>query len=927
MRHVVNWVKSHDLGLGLENVLARIVMLLFVLGSFLISCWFVRIFERTRRVHVKVFVILFPLLAGLSSAYMMTNPDKFEIVSADTNTFNAQFAFGGYPSEKKMVQLRREGYTGIISLLSPTLPPEKVLLEQEKVDAQRAGLTLYHLPMLPWLGSSSNEESLQRVRELAADRSGRYYVHCYLGMDRAGLVKRVVQESSENSKLIGTPPVDNLSLVRRISGGAICRLAEDLYFVPLPNQAEMIRYIIGSNVRQMISVLDPTDTIRGANEEQFIKSYRVPFESMPISMNPYDPTEMLKITSKVGAMPRPVVVYSYDIYSPRSQAFFQSFRSNLPSIPPGLFKNTLSSGRVVVSRTNVAIGPRPSAREWSGYLHRRGIREVVEVSEGKSVSLSAEVEKANLVYHHVNSVEEAYALASKGGPYYLTGPAMPLTSLANYQSASTTTRHRLDIGVYLFSTPTMADMNRYFNRTEVENVVFVAEEGDDLSKELDLLRSRKIPHKVYRFNRNQFDSELMLNASKQVWQMKKPAAVVHTKGMKYLEQGFIQSFTTGVPPAPPSLFVNEDEEVIGPNVVVAKTEMPRDLKEHYYKQGIRNFMYLGNPLSQEARKDRRLAYDAGLNWEAYRLDRREGFLKYLMKGGPWLIYGPGIDLSLRPIARKVEPAVPATVLDYPNDSLLSIQQLRAQLFAKKEIFFLDDFTDRYLPSKETVILISPILIIYTMLAASIVGYMRDVRGIRTSYTRKMFHFLIFTLAGFLQLSVNIPGLALFGVIVATGVLYGCLRGPGYPFYEALARDSDGEFKKSFVIIPLVLTGLGGLASYFFFGNFVVVGIFVVGFGDAVGEVVGSYFGKHYYMGLNIGGMGSTKTFEGSAAIAFASLFAAILGLGFLGVAPLTIVWLAPLIGVVAAVVEGLCTRAVDNFLVMVIASAMAYFLS
>jgi len=856
----------------------------------------------------------------------MTNPDKFEIVSGETNTFNAQFGFGGYPSEKKMVQLRREGYTGIISLLSPTPPPEKVLLEQEKIDAQNTGIQLFHLPMLPWLGSSSNEESLDRVRELAADKSGRYYVHCYLGMDRAGLVKRIVQEVSEDSKLIGTPPVDNLGSVRRISGGAICRLAEELYFVPMPNQSEMIRYIIGSNVRRMISILDPKDDICADKEETFIKSYHVPFEAMPIAMDPYDPERMLQVANKVSEMPRPIVVYSYDIYAPRARAFFQSYRSGLPSIPPQLFEEPISRGRIAVSRTNVAIGPRPNPDEWINYLHRKGIRHVIEVSDKSEAELVAQVERAGLGYQHTNSVTEAYLIAQKGGPYYFTGSSMPLTSLANLEMVHEDGR-RLDIDVYLFPIPNSTTLQQFFNPEEVEHVFILAEEKDDLTETLNHLKNRKIPYDIYRFDHKAFDPGEMLNVSNRVWQKKKPTAILYSSGKRYLQEAFTQAFTTSVPPSPPSLFTDPEEEVIGPNVVIAKTGEPGNLKEAFYNKGIRSYMYLGNPLSEEARIDRREAYDAGLDWEAFRLDQREKFLMHLFSGGPWLLYGPGLELNYRPIASKVEPVIPHVVLQYPKDSRLTIQQMKSTVFSRDKIFFIDDFTDRYLPSKETIILISPILIIYTMLCASFVGYMRDTRGIPTSYTRKMFHFLIFTLAGFLQLSVHIPGLALFGIIVALTVLYGCIRGSGSPFYEALARDSDAEHKKKFVIIPLALTGIGGIASYFFFGNFVVVGIFVVGFGDAVGEVIGTYYGKHFYTGINFGGMGSTKTYEGSAAIAVASLLAAILGLGFLGTSPLTILWLAPLIGIIAAIVEGLCTRAIDNFLVMFIASAMAYWLA
>ncbi|MCI5052530.1 MAG: hypothetical protein MRY21_05275 [Simkaniaceae bacterium] len=927
MRDIVDWVKAKDLGMGLENLFARIIMLLFVVGSFLISTWFVRIFVRERRWHIKIFLVVFSIAAGSSSAYMMLNPHHFQIVNIDTNTFNARFAFGGYPDEKKLMQLKREGYTGVISLLSPTLPPEKVLYEKEKVNAQKVGIELIHLPMLPWLGSSNNQEAIEKTRELAEAKTGRYYVHCYLGMDRAGLIKRTVQQVSGASKMIGTPPVDNLKWVRRIDRGERIHLLDGVYFTPMPVQEELIRYVIGSNVRKMVSILDPDDSIRGQKEEAFIKNYTVPFEALPVSMNPYDAGKMLEVARKVRALTRPIVVYSYEIYSPRSRAFVQAFRSDLPSLPPNLFRERLSNGPVVVTRTNVAMGPQPTAQEYRLYLYNRGIRKVIYVGDKPSTQERRNAERAGMTFEAVSTPAQAYTKAKIDGPWYFYGPNISYDSLAYLEEQLPSKVERPDIDTYVLEALSTADAARYFQPTEVKRVIALVEKGQEasLNEERQILSRRKIPLEVVVFDPNNFNASKMLKTARHVWGKDKPIAVHYPKGRRYLREAFLQAFTADVPPAPPSLFRDDNQLVVAPNVVATETSEPKDFKEYYYTRGIKDFVYLGNPLAEEVRLDRREAFDQNVNWDAFRQDQRK-YLQHIAYGGPWLVYGPTILANERKIRSKLGPAIPKVVLHYPQQSWINIEQIKDQIFATNDVYFWDDFTDRYIPPPETIILLGPLLVIYTMLCGSYVSYLRADRGVRTSYTRKVFHFLIFFLAGLLQLSVNIPGLVLFGIIVGCGVLYGCWRGAGYAFYEALARDSDGEYKKAFVIIPLVLTGLGGLMGYFFFGNFVVVGIFVTGWGDAVGEVAGVTFGKHHFKGPPIFGLGATKTLEGSFAIFLASLLAAIFSMAMLGVGPLQILWIAPIIGLLGAGMEALSIRAVDNFFVQMVASGTAYFL-
>ena len=91
-----------------------------------------------------------------------------------------------------MIQLKREGFT-IVSLLHPAVVPfEPKLISDEKKLAESIGVPLIHVPMLPWV--SGNQEALATIRQLAADRTRHFYVHCYLGQDRVRVVRHAIRD-------------------------------------------------------------------------------------------------------------------------------------------------------------------------------------------------------------------------------------------------------------------------------------------------------------------------------------------------------------------------------------------------------------------------------------------------------------------------------------------------------------------------------------------------------------------------------------------------------------------------------------------------------------------------------------------------------------------------------------------------------------
>lgn len=212
-------------------------------------------------------------------------------------------------------------------------------------------------------------------------------------------------------------------------------------------------------------------------------------------------------------------------------------------------------------------------------------------------------------------------------------------------------------------------------------------------------------------------------------------------------------------------------------------------------------------------------------------------------------------------------------------------------------------------------------------AAAVVGtlaaWLRG-RGVRVPYTRKVFHLGIFTAAGAVHVWGGLPATNVFGSVVAAVVLWSVWRGEGNGLYEALARPSDRPRRSLFVVVPLVTTAVGGLTAALLVGPFASVGYLVAGWGDAVGEPVGSRFGRHPYRVPSLGGVPAQRSWEGSGAVLVVGSAAALTALLALGVPWSEAVLPACVVGSVGAIVEALSHHGTDNLTVQLAASLTAW---
>ncbi len=241
--------------------------------------------------------------------------------------------------------------------------------------------------------------------------------------------------------------------------------------------------------------------------------------------------------------------------------------------------------------------------------------------------------------------------------------------------------------------------------------------------------------------------------------------------------------------------------------------------------------------------------------------------------------------------------------------------------------FIISFLHDAVPDWRTVLTVAPTSSAFIMLWSFLAGWLKTAKGLKTGYTRKIFHFGIFTMAGVLQICIGLSAVVLFGVLTSTWVIYAVLRGEGFPFFEAIARESDCPRRGFFVIIPLLSTALGGVLSNVLFPGYALVGYLVAGWGDAIAEPVGVRFGKHKYKVPSLGGVPAVRSLEGSSAVLISGFAASFISLMIIGITTADALLTASAVAMSATLIEAISNHGLDNLTVQIVASGVAFYLS
>jgi phytol kinase len=237
---------------------------------------------------------------------------------------------------------------------------------------------------------------------------------------------------------------------------------------------------------------------------------------------------------------------------------------------------------------------------------------------------------------------------------------------------------------------------------------------------------------------------------------------------------------------------------------------------------------------------------------------------------------------------------------------------------------LEAFIRKAWPTGRELLLFVPLASVISWLGSSLAGWLKTRRNWRTPYTRKIFHFVIFTSASLLQIWFGLAAVVIFGSVTSLFVLYAVYKGESSPFYLALARPSDAPRQKLFILVPLFTTAMGGVLANLFFGAFASIGYLVGGWGDAVGEPVGTRWGKHRYKVPSLAEVPATRSFEGSAAVFGVGSLVAVAGLVVMGLQIEDALKIGFACGAGGMLVEAFSTHGLDNLTIQVAAAGIAY---
>lgn len=392
---------------NITNFVMVMIIILWGCTTVLVTRLFYKklIWNEKRRISVKyIFLGLFLINTGVFYTLIFTDNallGAFRSTAAETG---ARFTFGPYPDEFQLKKLKEEGYDGVITLLSPVIPFEKVLLEKEIAAGKQVGIKVYSFPMLPWV--SSNQDAIQKIKELVRSNTGRYYVHCYLGKHRVNLAKQVIEEeqgmADTGHGFIYPDSLERGMLLSYRNGRVLLG--------PYPTDEEWMNTIVRSGVREIISYLDPNnreDLPWIEKERKIAAEYGLKFKLMPVGTKEKGYAGIDSLIAYLQDKKDKIYIHGF-IFNEKTRLIDGYLRSGTLADPQKSLPLTLKKGRVYPVNLNLMLGPVPEEKEKK-LLKTGGVTNIEKISLPKGVRPATAV---NLLLD---------SLAGKKGVHYIYG--------------------------------------------------------------------------------------------------------------------------------------------------------------------------------------------------------------------------------------------------------------------------------------------------------------------------------------------------------------------------------------------------------------------------------------------------------------------------------------------------------------------------
>lgn len=318
-----------------EDLVVKTIIGVLILVSALISLWLTRFIVNRSQITSTFIVLSACATAAILSLWLWLHP-QYASQGIETSIMmeNKSFTFGQYPTEERMIQLKEEGYTDVISLLNSTVVPfEGKLFDDVKNIAENVGLRIIHIPMVPWV--SENEDAIIKMKEIAKHGRGKYYIHCYLGKDRINVVKRVLEQYNAVVSSIDVQASRTLNGKESFERGAITKLDTAVYLIPYPTDEEYLGFILSGSIKYVVSIMDTSIVENGewiAKEKKITNVYQMPFEILSMRADTIDTLKMLDVVGYVKKLPKPVVVHDFRSDSPASKEFIRLYSLGIDKV-------------------------------------------------------------------------------------------------------------------------------------------------------------------------------------------------------------------------------------------------------------------------------------------------------------------------------------------------------------------------------------------------------------------------------------------------------------------------------------------------------------------------------------------------------------------------------------------------------------------
>lgn len=330
VRSTVDYARAHNWSGTTENLVVVAYILVLLVVSMLLAFHSKSVITDMDTGPARKWAyILVPVVSAIVALVVMLNPSLVNADNSGRTNLSTQFTIGPYPDKNKMKELKREGFTDLVTLLHPAVIPfEPKLLNDEKANAEKVGLNVISIPMLPWV--SDNEAAIDSFRNFVSNAKGKYYIHCYLGKDRVNVARRIIEQ--ENGGALDTAKgvaFRSLDTVTNFERGKVYKLEDKVYLSPMPTDEEYIGYVVATDIQQVVVLTDPAEpeaVAANKSEAALLNRYKIPYKVFYIQTGAPD-KRMQEVVDSVKQMERPVFIHGFRTDEPLSQRFLKAYNN------------------------------------------------------------------------------------------------------------------------------------------------------------------------------------------------------------------------------------------------------------------------------------------------------------------------------------------------------------------------------------------------------------------------------------------------------------------------------------------------------------------------------------------------------------------------------------------------------------------------